>query len=313
MNKQTGSAEHRFLMIGAIGNLIIGCVGLVTSFVASSQAILLDGLFNLAYCVTGLFTLKIAQLVQQADDERFPFGYAFFEPLINGIKGLLVMGVSVMAVAGALEALFSGGRAIAAGTAIAYGVFASLACWSLALMARRGAKQTHSPLIRADAENWLVNAGISSAVLLAFAGIMVIQRTPLAFLAPYVDPSLVLLIVLISISIPVRVAWQALMELLNRTPGPAIVDQVREIVVAGTAELPVEQFFLRVVQPGRTRLVAVHLVLPSDFQFEGLPTLDAVRAKTLASLRQAHPATFLDIIFTADPKWGAPARADEST
>ena len=42
-------------------------------------------------------------------------GYGFFEPLINGIKGLMVLGISAMALIGAIEALFSGGRLIALG------------------------------------------------------------------------------------------------------------------------------------------------------------------------------------------------------
>ncbi len=309
MNAETGKAEGRYLLIATLGNLIIGCVGLVFFVIASSQAILLDGLFNLTYCVTGYFTLKVARLVQRGDDERFPFGYSYFEPLVNGFKGVLVLGVTVMALAGALEALFTGGRQIAAGAAIAYGVFASVACWGLAILTAIGARRTGSPLIRADAQNWIVNAAISSAVLVAFAGILAIEGTAFAFFAPYVDPSLVLVVVLISISVPVRMAWHALMALLNRAPAPAIVAQAREMVAAATAELPVQECFVRVLQPGRTRMVLVHLVLPSDFRVEGLPSLDAIRAKTLAPLREAHPATFLDMIFTADPQWGAPAPA----
>ena len=78
--------ERRYLLIAAAGNLLLGCVGLVVASAASSQAILLDGFFNITYFITGLITLKIAGLVARGDDERFPHGYGFFEPLINGIK-----------------------------------------------------------------------------------------------------------------------------------------------------------------------------------------------------------------------------------
>ncbi len=44
-----------------------------------------------------------------------------------------------------------------------------------------------------------------------------------------------------------------------------------------------------------------YLVLPTDFQVDGLPSLDAVRAKTLKELKTAHLATVLDMVFTADP------------
>ena len=96
------------------------------------------------------------------------------------------------------------------------------------------------------------------------------------------------------------------MELLNRAPSPEIVQQVDEIVKKCTAGLPINSLFVRVIQPGRTRMVMVHVVLPSNFQVNGLPMLDAVRKETLKELKTAHLATVLDIVFTADPVWGAP-------
>ena len=128
--------EKRYLITSAIGNALVACVGVTVAAFSSSQAILLDGLFNLTYFATGLFTVRVATLVAGGDDERFPHGYAFFEPLVNGIKGMLVLGVSVMALTGAVEALLAGGRPIAAGMAIAYGVFASITCWTIALIMR---------------------------------------------------------------------------------------------------------------------------------------------------------------------------------
>ena len=181
-----------------------------------------------------------------------------------------------------------------------------MVCCVLAFVTRRGARHTHSPLIRADAENWLVNGAISAAVLLAFVSVFMIEGTAFAFLAPYVDPFLVILVVLISISVPVRMAWKALMELLNRAPQAEIVKQVRSTIEACTTDLPVQKLYLRVIQPGRTRMVLAHVVLPSDYPLQGLAPLDALQAKTLEQLKKDHPDTSVDMIFTANPSMGAP-------
>lgn len=307
MNRQQNPNERKYLLCSASGNLVIGIVGLTFSVITSSQAILLDGLFNLTYFASGLFTLKVARLVTKEDDECFPVGYVFFEPLINGIKGVLVLGVSVMALAGALQALFSGGRSISAGMAIVYGVFAASACFLLAIITRIGANRTKSPLIDTDAENWIVNAAISSAVLFAFVGIFIIKDSRFSFFVPYVDPSLVLIVVLISISIPVRMAWQALMELLNRAPAQDVVRQVRRIIQNEVSSLPIEKLFVRVIQPGRTRMVLVHAVLPENFHINGLAELDDIRRRTITSLKKEHLATILDMVFTMDSKLAEPA------
>ena len=298
--------EKYYLKMSAVGNILVGCVGVVVAVISASQAILLDGLFNLTYFGTSLFTIKVATLVARGDDERFPFGYSFFEPLVNGIKGTLVFGVSIMALIGSIQALLSGGRTIAAGMAIAYGVFASTVCWALALIMRRGIKKTHSPLVDADAKNWLVNAAVSSCVLVAFAGIFLLRALGLDHWTPYVDPIVVLTLVAVSIGVPVRMAWHALMALLNKAPEPQITAQVTEIVDASLANLPVKERFVRVLQPGRQRIVQVHVVLPADYPPVDLNTLDEIRLQTYQALKKTHAATFADILFTTDRQWGAP-------
>ena len=298
--------ERRFLVISAGCNLLLGCLGSTFALVTSSQAILLDGLFNFSYFATGLFTVRVASLVAGGDDERFPHGYAFFEALVNGVKGMLVLGVSVMAIVGAVQALVGGGRSIAAGAAVVYGVIASFICWAMAWLSRRVVTTTNSPLVRADMENWFINAAISSCVLLAFAGIFAFKGLGLLAFVPYVDPTVVLAVAAFSLVIPVRMAWNSLMQLLNRAPDGKVIDEVVGIVDTSLRDLPVKERFIRVVQPGRQRMVLVHVILPTDYQPVGLRSLDEVRAKTHAALVTAHVATILDMLFTTDRQWGAP-------
>lgn len=306
MEVVTLKREKKYLMVSSFGNVLVGCVGIAVATVSSSQAILLDGLFNLSYFATGLFTLKVASLVAGGDDERFPHGYAFFEPLVNGIKGMLVLGISIMALAGAVQSLLTGGRTIAAGTAVAYGVFASIICWIIALITRRGGKATDSPLVRGDYENWIVNAAISSCVLLAFVGIFLLKAIKLEKFVPYVDPAVVLAVVAISIGVPVRMAWNALMALLNRAPNSNVLKQITDIVDENLNDLPIQERFIRVIQPGRLRMVLVHVVLQTDYRPDSLNSLDSIRDQTYQALCETHVATIVDILFTADRRWGAP-------
>jgi predicted Co/Zn/Cd cation transporter (cation efflux family) len=53
-------------------------------------------------------------------------------------------------------------------------------------------------------------------------------------------------------------------------------------------------------------MVLAHVVLPIDYKVEGLPQLDKLRTNALEKLKQAHTDTALDMVFTADPQWGAP-------
>lgn len=296
--------EGRALKASAAGALLIGCVGVFFAAIADSRAILLDGLFNVTYSVVGLVTLKVSHLVTLGEDEEFPAGYAYFEPLINGFKGVIILGVSLMAFFEAVGSVLEGGRMIEAGRAMGYGVFAVVACTALALYTRRGARRTGSPLVEADARNWIVNGAISGGVLAAFVLVFLLRGTRFAPWLPYVDPGLVLVVIAFSISVPVRMSWSALLELINRTPSPGLLAEVRATVEEKVAHLPVQRLWVRVLQPGRTRMVMAHVVLPPDHTVVPLSGLDAIRAETLAALEASHRPVVLDMVFTSDPTWG---------
>ena len=250
-------SEKRGLLVSVFGSLIVGCAGVVFWILTGAEAIMLDGVFNLTYFVTGLFALKVARLMLQGENDDFPVGYAYFEPLINGGKGILMLAVTVVALISAAVALFSGGRPIALGLAVVYGIFATLVCWVVALVIRGFARRSGSPLVQADAANWIVNAAISSAVLVTLLVVFMIRNSSLSFLVPYVDPLLVLIVTgSIALGVPIRMSWNALMELLNRTPSQAVLAEARGIIEAAVSDLEVRRLTVRVLQPGRTRIVA---------------------------------------------------------
>jgi len=301
--------EKSGLTVSIIASLAVGVTGLVFTLLTKSQAILLDGLFNLIYFIVGLFTLKVAKLVQQGDDEYFPAGYLFFEPLINGIKGMLILGISLMALWDAACALFSGGREIAAGFAMIYGALAVLICWSAALYLKKTSANCTSPLLKADAAGWIINAAISTAAFATFVSIGILRKSPFPGAVPYVDPLLVILVSGITLHVPVRMAWSALMELVNRSPSLEIRSTVMNAVEQTLADLPRRTLKVRVLQPGRTRLVFIHVILNADTVMT-IEEMDVLRDQVQGGLAALHPTTQMDMLFSKDPKWASPSGAD---
>lgn len=299
------SAETRALVLSALTAAALGSLGMVTALASDSQAILLDGLFNLAYVLTALFALHVSRLAARPDDERFPFGYGYFEPLVNAVKGLLILGISLFALYQALVALASGGRAIALGPAIGYAVVATLTCAALAFALSR--MRVDSPLVRADVENWTVNAAISASVLLAFCAIPVLERLDRPAAVPYVDPLAVALVILLTFAIPVRMSWRALNALLNRAPPPSVLDPLVAEVNEALTDVPARCVYVRAVQPGRALYVAVHVLLAEDAVGLDVAAADALRHRIAASLGRTRSQAVIDVLFTAEPIFAAPS------
>jgi len=228
-------SESSTLAFSAFMALLIGCAGIIATLASNSQAILLDGLFNLIYFSVALVTIKVSKLASRPDSESYPFGYSYFESLVNLCKGLLILGVSIFALVDAIAALLTGGRVIAAGLAVLYALFATFACSLTAWVMHRSQRHVSSPLVAADKLNWVVNSIISAAVLTAFCLVIVFERLGWQAILPYVDSVLVIAVVVLCLGVPVRMASQALKELLNKTPEEAIAVPVRQAVANALA------------------------------------------------------------------------------
>ncbi len=251
----------------------------------------------------GLLSIKISGLVTQRADSRFPYGYSGFESLINGTKGFIILGLTAMAFWSSIVAILGGGRPISGGIAVYYALYASILSWIQYLISKRAGKKTESLLIKVDAENWMINAIISTGVLAALSMNLFIKGTGFEFISDYIDPVLVLLISVLTISVPIRQSWQSLMEILGRSSSPEIINKIRNIVIKALPDLPLEKVYLRLTDQGRSRFILVHVLLPGTYRPKSITTLDNYRHQVLKKLLADHRQTALEIIFTADREW----------
>ncbi len=299
--------ESSTLAFSAFMALLIGCAGITATLASNSQAILLDGLFNLIYFSVALVTIKVSKLASRPDSESYPFGYSYFESLVNLCKGLLILGVSIFALVDAIAALLTGGREISAGLAVIYALFATAACSLTAWVMHRSQRHVSSPLVAGDKLNWLVNSIISAAVLAAFCLVMLFERLDWRGIVPYVDSLLVMAVVLLCLGVPVRMASQALRELLNKTPDETIAEPVRQAVARGLADIDTQEVRVRMVRPGRLLYIMVHVVLPKAFHESTLAHQDVLRQQIDEEVRLVYSPVVCDVVFTEDDRWAAPS------
>mgnify|MGYP000105397288 CR=1 FL=1 len=307
MRTETGA-----LLLSAGMSLFLGMTGFLLSVITGSQVILLDGLFNLIYSVMAFFSVRVARLLAMPDTAKYPFGHAYFESLVNAAKGLLILGISLLALGDSVLVLLAGGREIAAGLAIVYSVIATTSSGITFVLLRRARSHTSSPLVAADFANWWINTVISASVLVAFCLIPVAEAADFAVITPYVDPLMVAaVVVLFCLSTPFRMASDAIKELLNRAPPKHVRQPVHDVVAEVIAACDASEFSLRMVRPGRTLYLLVHVVLPEGSGNAGLVQQDRIRTHLDERLRRIVESLVLDVVFTADPRWAAPSRGDE--
>jgi cation diffusion facilitator family transporter len=284
-------------------SLLMAGLGIGFGFVTESDAILLDGFFSLVGFVMALVTIHVARLVVQPPDEHFHFGYAQFEPFLNAIKGLLMLGVAGFAVASSVNSLLHGGRDLKPGLATLYAVVALAGCLAVGAAQRRAAARTGSPLLAVDSKNWLIDGLLSGVVALVFAAAVILERTRWAMVVPYMDPVLVILLVLGITFVPLRILRDNLRELLAFAPAPVQQEEVRRRVDAALQNLPVESREVRMMKIGRFLYVLNQIVVSPEFRPGRVGELDRVRERIAKEMEGVEPTPVVDTMFTEDGRW----------
>jgi cation diffusion facilitator family transporter len=292
--------ELRALRLSAWGQLYFGVLGLSFALYTKSEAILLDGYFSLIGFAMSLLTIKVARLVQQPGDETFHFGYFGFEPMLNLLKGIVILGVCGFSLASAIQALLHGGRALAVGPALLYGVVAAVGCLVMAGVMSALAKRSGSPLVAVEVQTWRVDAVVSLGVVAAFLAAFLLEGSRWSHVVDYVDPGLVTLMILAVIPTPIRIVLNSLGELLSIAPEKPVQQEVQERFDELVADYPFEKNILRMARVGRVSYLLAHILVKPDFRLQNVGDLDLIRKRIESGIRELHPSWEVDTLFLAD-------------
>jgi len=296
-------AEKTALRVSMVAYLAAGALGFGFAVWTGSDAILLDGVYSIVSFFSTLLAGRVADLVGRDYSDRFHFGYAHLEPMVNALRGLLILGVCSLAFVGAVEALLQGGRPLNTGSAVVYGGLSALLCLALAWNQRRMSRRAASPLLLVDARNWFMDGMISLAVGLTFVLALVLERVGQGRLVPYVDPVLVVTLVLLLLHVPVRTVLDNLKETLLTAPPTEAQDEIRAAVRQALADVPARDVRVRMQIVGRYFYVMVQVLLDPDERVDRLGRLDEQRERIARALSRLPQRLILDVMFTADERW----------
>jgi len=294
------TAEKKALWFSLAGMAVMAVAGIGFALVSHSEAILLDGVFSTISMILSMLTLKVAEVVRRPDDEHFHFGYAHFSPLLNLIKALVMVGLCIFALLSAINAVLEGGREMALGLAVVYGVIATLACLVIAVIMQKATARSNSVLVHVDAASWKVDTLISSAVLIGFVIGYLVRGTGFEQYLPDLDPAIVTVLVIIALPVPLKILTTSLREVLMMAPPKDYQDQVQDKIARSLSGYPIENYRVRLLKMGDTINVLVHARPAADFVFRSWPAMDEIRARLNEELAELPERAIVDLVFVGD-------------
>lgn len=289
--------ERRGVILSVIGSALLATSAVVMALVAKSQAILLDGLYTVITLAMALVSLKVIDLLKKPETHNRPFGYMALEPFLNLVKSLIMLILLVFFLITNIQELCTGGRDIALDMTTLY-IFICLAIYAVIILRlRRYRRGTSSSILDLEIKNWCVDAMITGGIAVSLMAAMLLIRMGYGHIQPYIDPLVVVALIVVSLPLPLKTFSVEIKRLL-------LISTENSIETEAVTQLrPVIQQFGLVnthiwgLKSGRTHYLFVYCSLKDEHTT--ITELDRIRAAIFRNLSEVYPKCWADIMFTA--------------
>ncbi len=294
-------SEKRAYILSLFGAFFMAALGLGFAYLTHSEAILLDGVFSLINMLMIGLTLFVFLRILPVVNDRFQFGMAQAEPMINLIKAILFFCAVVFAIYSAAMALIQGGRMIDFGLGVWYALIASIGCFVIAAIIHRISKTSPSPMLDVEKQGWLVDGFLSSAVFFVFIVGSLLKDTQWNIYLNYVDPIMVLFISIAIIPIPVKIFKDNFFELLLSAPSVKVQTEIDEKIQGVFKDYPIDDFYIRSAKTGRYFTVWI-MCLNNEQQPMTMSDYDTVRQELYKKFDVPTSKMYIYLEITTKPK-----------
>ncbi len=256
--------EKKVMKLSLVGSILFILVEVFIAVYTHSHAVLMDCVYDLTdLLMLGPLYLLIPHLYKPVT-ERHPYGFAQVESLFIIIKTGILIFITGQLILESIQMILDGGHLVNAGFVAGFELFVSFTCLIMWIVLNKLKKQYNSPIISAELWIWKLDTLTTLAVGVAFLGQVIVEMTPLAWLAPYVDPGIALIVGIFLLKEPVEMFIEGIKNLILFAPDKEIVDEVREVVVPIVEVHGMRINFLDVIKTGRKVWVEVYFVQDED-------------------------------------------------
>ena len=302
--KEASRIEQRTLALSIWGVVGVAVGSIAYGLFLESDVVILNGIFSLLSLIGSGLSLLAARLVVQPENRRFPFGYSHLEPLVLSVNSFMVLLICLYALINGVERIRAGGNAVEAEGVIWFALASGAVSLAVYLYERRVARRVDSPLIEADAREWLIDFGFSMVTLLGFAVLLFLEEPARGTWARYADPVMVSAMALLAAPLPLHVLRRSLREvLLMSDVEDKVAHRLEAVMEAIRGEHDIVRYVHHVVKTGRTRFIEVDIVVGPNFALQTVAEQDRLRERIWRAVGLSLDEAWLSICLTGDPRW----------
>lgn len=256
--------EKTILRLSFAAGLAFALVELIFAIYSHSQSALTDAVYDASELVFIALLLFLTPLFHKPVSEKHPYGYFQVESIFLIVKGVMMLSVTLGVGIEVIESALSGGNPVNDLQVSLFQLCLGAASVLIYVIMRRVNKNSSSPTVEAELLGWRLDIGYSLGMALAFFASSFLVKTPLAFIAPYFDQIIAVLVMVFMLPESVKMLWSSVRDIFLFSPDEELVEQIKQTCTESLEHYAFSPVFFDITRTGRHLWVAVYFKVSSD-------------------------------------------------
>ena len=229
IEKKAQKREKVTMSVSLYGNLFFVIIELFMAVITSSQAVLLDAVYDsIEFLYASPPSVFLIPPLYKPSNEKHPFGYMQVESMFVVIKGTTMTAVTIGLIVNNLEIMFHGGRSVDFGTVAYFELFACVLGIFMTAFLKRKNKRLNSSLVYMELKSWQIDSIVSLGMTIVFFLPAAVTSQTFAALTPYLDQAITIILSLFMLPSPVKQVIKGLRDLFLIPPEEDTVEDIKK-------------------------------------------------------------------------------------
>lgn len=255
--------EKTILRLSFVAGLAFALVELIFAIYSHSQSALTDAVYDASELVFIALLLFLTPLFHKPVSEKHPYGYFQLESIFLIVKGVMMLSVTLGVGVEVIESALSGGNPVDDLQVSLFQLCLGAASVVIYVIMRGVNKNSSSPTVEAELMGWRLDIGYSLGMSLAFFASSFLVKTPLAFIAPYFDQIIAVLVMVFMLPESVKMLWSSVRDIFLFSPDEELVEQIKQICTESMEDYAFSPVFFDITRTGRHLWIAVYFKVSS--------------------------------------------------
>lgn len=256
--------EKSALRISLTGNLIFVILELAVAIYTSSQAVLLDSVYDGVELLMIFVSIILVPLLYKPSNENHPFGYLQVETLFVVVKGIIMTAVTAGLIINNIQIIIHGGRHVSFSVIAWFELAAAILSVIFIAILSYMNRHLSSPVVTMEIQEWKIDTAASLGMTVAFFLPMFLHADWFRPLVPYLDQCIAIILSICMLPTPLHAVVTGLRDLFLLPPEEETVQNIKDIITPILDAYGYDKLYFDIVRTGRKLWISVYITFDRD-------------------------------------------------